>query len=217
MKERGLVTSGKKADLVARLEEAMDEELLGEDDEIPQTMTEATEPIEDADADTEVDAAVVAAPEDVIAPAPEIAEDVTKVEEPASDDVIVETPLTVGMTEEEKLKARAARFGVTATTGTNAEKLKARAQRFGLPVPEDKSEVQRRLAERAKRFNLPEPADPTEETKKRKKRAERFGITASEGQSSNFEEKKKQRAQRFGNKTSAEEEEKRKKRLQRFS
>eukprot|EP00887_Chlorella_sp_A99_P000206 scaffold13.g206.t1 len=93
-------------------------------------------------------------------------------------------------------------------TLTQAEKMRLRAERFGLPVKAgeegapsigglgkfDVVEELERRKKRAGRFGLPIPVTKEEENIKKKQRAQRFGIETKEI----VEEKKKARAERFG-------------------
>ena len=100
--------------------------------------------------------------------------------------------------EEEKKKARAARFGLV----SDEERFKARAKKFGIVSDEEK------MAKRLKKFKT---ADTSDETKMAA-RAKRFGLNSNN--TTDEAEKKKARAERFGLNTH---EEKMKKRLERFA
>jgi len=88
------------------------------------------------------------------------------------------------MTDAERAKLRAARFGAP-NADEDAEKKKARAERFGLA---DKDLDAEKKKARAERFGL---ADKDLEEEKKKARAERFGIQSEA-------DKMKARAERFG-------------------
>lgn len=114
-------------------------------------------------------------------------------------------PVTAVLTEAEKAKLRAERFGVTThkqstQSGVIAglgmfdpqeeyERRKKRAERFGLPVPVNEHEEKEKKKARAERFGLPVPISKDELEEKKKQRAERF--------MSEEEKKKKERAARF--------------------
>lgn len=131
---------------------------------------------------------VVEAPAEVVAPVAVVQEEV-KVESPAKEEPkgqiidlapkAVEVPAVSmeNLTDEEKLKLRAARFGQGAVSSTDAL----------TKITEDK----KKLEERAQRFGI-----VTEEAqaKKMQERAERFGIQTKEMQ----EAKKLERMKRFG-------------------
>lgn len=118
---------------------------------------------------------------------------------------------TAKLTEAEKAKLRAERFGVTtqkqskqsgAIAGLGMfdpqeeyERRKKRAERFGLPVPVNEHEEKEKKKARAERFGLPVPITKDELEEKKRQRAERF--------MSEEEKKKKERAARFGSGTSS--------------
>lgn len=112
--------------------------------------------------------------------------------------------LTQGMTEQEKAKARAERFGIPEKTQlpgkaeTEAkEQHKKKAGICGLGDVDRKEEFERRK-KRAERFGLPVPVDTEEEQEKKKKRAERFGMPAPPPSALEVAAKLKAREERFG-------------------
>ncbi|EQC34653.1 hypothetical protein SDRG_07973 [Saprolegnia diclina VS20] len=166
--KRGLSTVGVKAELVQRLELALDEEEFGSEAHEQATLAAAEaspigsatpEPVEEP----AQEAPKEASPPKHAEPVPELVKDAP---------VVAAAPVTVGMTEEEKRKARAAKFGI--------------------PLTEDQ-----RKMERAQRFNALKAAgavDATVETVKKSKRAERFGIESDD----KVQAQKKARGERFG-------------------
>jgi hypothetical protein len=86
-------------------------------------------------------------------------------------------PASAAETDEEKLAARKARFGITSAD----EKMKVRQARFGTAAKAT-GVSKEKLAARAKRFGIPASADPSklvsEELKR--KRMERFGVVDQE-------------------------------------
>mmetsp|Transcript_16827 Transcript_16827/g.37741 ORF Transcript_16827/g.37741 Transcript_16827/m.37741 type:complete len:292 (-) Transcript_16827:706-1581(-) len=136
LKKKNLSTTGKKAELVARLEEALANETTAEP-EAPAPEPEAPEP----------EAAEPAADPE---PAPEVAETVEEAPAEAAAEAAPaeEAPAVAGPTADEieqKKRARAERFGIPVVEtkapapaaksgGLSAEVLAARAARFGLPT-----------------------------------------------------------------------------------
>jgi len=103
------------------------------------------------------------------------------------------SPSVPGMTDEEKKKLRAERFGIE-TAETETDKKKARAERFGVPNADVDAEKRK---SRAERFGLP---DKNLETDKKRAREERFGVGkgADDAQKKLDAEKKAEREAKFG-------------------
>lgn len=133
------------------------------------------------------------------------------------DDVKTQTNNAI-LTEADKVKLRAQRFGIAADGGKEGsatlgkgsigglgafdateelEKRKKRAERFGMPIPVSKEEEEARKRARAERFGLPVPVNTEEEKARKKARAERFGLPIPLSKEE-LEAKKKARAERFG-------------------
>eukprot|EP00043_Microstomoeca_roanoka_P020283 m.243351 g.243351 ORF g.243351 m.243351 type:complete len:262 (-) comp17140_c0_seq1:2771-3556(-) len=191
LKEKGLDTSGKKADLIARLKDHEEAELLGIAGDEPladvdMSLTEVTEPLDEEEGIE--------------------AEDEEEEEEPeGEEETTTATPTTVKTTTTTVAKAPAAtQAETTASEGgqTAAERRAARAARFGVPTKED---LKSKRVDRAKRFGL---VTKEVQDEKRQQRAERFGATTQKGSKATAaplseEEKAKraERAKRFGIKT----------------
>mmetsp|Transcript_11308 Transcript_11308/g.13700 ORF Transcript_11308/g.13700 Transcript_11308/m.13700 type:complete len:211 (-) Transcript_11308:1724-2356(-) len=190
LKSRGLDTKGKKDELVARLEQALDDELLGEEADVEvnansaegngaaskvtkETDTPATSPskIPTANSNTESKSVEKQTPQSVaktgVSATP--AQESTEKNKPENNLSLEELVA--------KRKARAARFGVQYKPSKEEIQLKAeeekkkrldRAKRFGLVTKDLEAERKRK---RAERFNI---VTPDVEAEKRKKRAERF-------------------------------------------
>lgn len=200
LQKRGLDTKGVKEVLIDRLSAAMDSEDQQHDEEQPAPPAH----IEEAPAADTVE----------IAPALTTTETA-----PKSQPIATTTPADStkpSLTEEERQKLRAERFGLTsATTPSSAggigglghlnpseefEKRKKRAERFGLPVPINQSEELAKKKARAERFGIDVPVSKEEFEAKKKARAERFssGATPTEGGLSEEERKRREeRAKRF--------------------
>mmetsp|Transcript_23829 Transcript_23829/g.47360 ORF Transcript_23829/g.47360 Transcript_23829/m.47360 type:complete len:297 (-) Transcript_23829:235-1125(-) len=171
---RGLASAGLKADLITRLQGAVDEEEFGfggdgaddgtGDGGASTEVANGSPPVAPASGgvpgeDGEI--ALAAPPPPATAPAP------SPSQTPPADDNAA------------RLAARAARFGViseAARAGEEARKKTARAARFG--IVDEEAEAERiateeaeKVAARAARFGLPLPFDV-----QRKRRAARFGI-----------------------------------------
>ncbi|XP_066527153.1 SAP domain-containing ribonucleoprotein isoform X1 [Hoplias malabaricus] len=184
---RGLDVKGNKGDLIARLQQYIDEQ--EEDVNEEEALEEFTEEVSPKEEEV--------APE-VSAPEPET--EVKKVVKINPSSTVDERLLkraerfNLPPDADSKKAARAARFGIAATAtapskGTSAipkanvdvEVLKKRAERFGMNV----SSVSKKV----------------EEDEKLKKRKERFGImtSAAAAGAEDSEAKKRKRAERFGN------------------
>ncbi|XP_026193036.1 SAP domain-containing ribonucleoprotein [Cyclospora cayetanensis] len=211
--EKGLPTTGKKTELIERLQSAT-QSVSSVDAALVAAVSPDTSSNAHAGTSAEDDSAGAAgAPlsaalgrHPVVKPANGLSPDAVA---PASGATSAVSSITPAMSEEEKLAARKAKFGIK----TDKDKLQERAKRFGLFDPAVEEEKKK---QRAQRFGLsPSSAAAstqvrtisTEEAEKRKKRAERFGIVDEE-------ERKRKRAERFGIES---EEEKLQKRLQRFA
>jgi len=187
LQQRGLSVAGKKAELVARLEEAETT------NQIDKPKTSAEKPKESPKTDeAEIDIAT---------------EDLT-LEEKKEQNGKDEQELT----EEEKKKRRAGRFGITLVT-SDSEKNRQRAERFGLPI-NNKSHnplAAEKQQQRAQRFGLPIKSKGASsltsplDANRLKQRQERFGLdtTTFQTKSKNLtwnaeeEQKKRKRAERF--------------------
>ena len=161
LKLRGLKTSGKKADLISRLEQALEDELL-ENTGGTSSATPITEPAVVDNTPTEKPIAAVEGLEKSSATTP----------------LKSDTPVT----ESEKRRARAIKYQTVynPTTAEVEQSKKAehqkrleRAKRFGLTTRESELEKRRK---RAARFNV---SDPVLEKEKRRKRKERFTVKLS--------------------------------------
>lgn len=216
LQKRSLDTSGLKAALVERLEEAVKTEIPEEP---------AAEPAFTATADSTLGAAATSEPATEPVPVEKTAEGEAANEAAQPGRVGLEHS---NVAELEKRKARAARFGVPLN---NPEDKKAlRAQRFGTvgnaaaekrkasePISSQKAASKEELAAllekkkaRAARFNVPLMTTGDEEQLRLKSRAERFKDQLSNAplakaavkgkttaQAAEFEAKKKARAERF--------------------
>jgi SAP domain-containing ribonucleoprotein len=202
LSKRGLDTKGVKDDLIQRLAAAI------EGDTGPQEAVEA--PAAETAAPEPVQVQVTAAPASVdAAPAP--------VTNPAPTETTAPKTAGAALTEDEKQKLRAERFGIPATAGAGSaptidaaeelERRKKRAERFGLPLPIDASVEAAKKKARAERFGLAVPVTKEEIEAKKKARAERFGSGAAPGAavasaaatalSAEEERKREERAKRF--------------------
>lgn len=198
---RGLDTTGLKAVLVERLEEALSNQGAGAEAAVPaQDAPAAQAPTEAAAPVAATDTAAPAAAEEKAAPAAV---------------VLSAEALQKALSEDEKRKLREQRFGAGgggASIGALGKvdlaeeimKRKERAKKFGLPVPVFAAEEAMKKAQRRERFGLPPSKEEQakidkeqaaavarELAEKRKARADRFG-TATEA------DKTEARAKRFG-------------------
>eukprot|EP00033_Pygsuia_biforma_P001948 GCRY01002170.1.p1 GENE.GCRY01002170.1~~GCRY01002170.1.p1 ORF type:complete len:239 (-),score=51.80 GCRY01002170.1:107-823(-) len=153
LSQRSLPTQGNKKDLVDRLKTALLEESSQEAKEVPAT----TEP----EAVAEPEPAAVNAS---CAPAEGVAV--------VSDSPNVKN--TQNLSDAERLKLRAEKFGLpVVSTLSDEERKKRRAEKFGLPLTNALSEEEKKKM-RAQKFGL--PATPLNDMGKKKQRAERFGV-----------------------------------------
>lgn len=202
---RGLETKGVKDDLIARLSAAMEVEAKEEPETEVEPEAERVHQGEDGDAnavnvvskqvpkETDASAKVKSANGDGSAPnlqtlATEPGQTPTQV--PSS----METNKTSALTEDEKKKLRAERFGITLSQSAGKDQIgglgqfdaaeelerrKKRAERFGLPVPVSAAEEEARKKQRAERFGLQVPVTKEELKAKLEARAARFGFPIS--------------------------------------
>lgn len=214
--KRDLDTKGVKDELIERLATAMEAE--GGDADVQDAVEPETAP---AEAAPEPALETIATEPEAAAPDPEAVK--TADAAPATGGAPIPTPKPV-LTEAEKQKLRAERFGLPATgaaAGKGAtppaaimglgqfdpleehERRKKRAERFGLPVPVLKAEEEARKKARAERFGIEVPPTKEELEAKKKARAERFGgagaTAPADGEVVSEEMKKKleERAKRF--------------------
>eukprot|EP00511_Aplanochytrium_stocchinoi_P010284 CAMPEP_0204860644 /NCGR_PEP_ID=MMETSP1348-20121228/716_1 /ASSEMBLY_ACC=CAM_ASM_000700 /TAXON_ID=215587 /ORGANISM="Aplanochytrium stocchinoi, Strain GSBS06" /LENGTH=205 /DNA_ID=CAMNT_0052009507 /DNA_START=153 /DNA_END=770 /DNA_ORIENTATION=+ len=189
LKKRGLDSKGKKDELVARLEQALEDELLGED---PEAESKVVKHPPTTTAEEKAPAATMA--KELVKPK-EAADKVAGARKEPSEDNQASTSADLAT----KRKSRAARFGLEYKPSKEEIDLKAkeeqrkrldRAKRFGIVTADLESEKKRK---RAERFNM---VTPDLEAEKRKKRAERFGATLSAAE----DEKRRKRTERFGTK-----------------
>ena len=211
--KRGLDSKGVKDELVQRLADAM---------EVQGTDTGALEPLPDLDT-----AGDLSAPEKVRFTSPQPfnldkidrlhayacmqvpQKPIDTIEPPAPSEA---TPPKVShkLSEEDKVKLRAERFGQISGKESIAgglgkisheeefEKRKKRAERFGLPIPVSAVEEENKKKARAGRFGLQVPLTQAEEDAKKKARTERFaGVKPNVPKSEEFMKKLEERAKRF--------------------
>jgi len=195
-KARNLPVSGKKSELISRLEDYM-------------TKNEGAEITED-DLLEEPDVSLGEESQENESPPAEKAE--AEETSPTSEEA---PEASVEMTEEERKLERAKKFGIEAPEVVD-DKKKSRAERFGLPTPAANGGG-------AKKGGAA-PADPEMEAKK-KSRAERFGLTVNQKRKAKLEgtdiaidaEKLKKRQERFGNISAAATDDKKASRAARFA
>ena len=225
---RGLETKGVKDDLIARLSEAMEAEAT-----VEAQGQDAERGAERVDAEQTSEAVNINQPENKDRTAPVGPKTAGDGSTPANINEKPETGKTPeqgfprnetnkasALTEDEKKKLRAERFGTTPTQSNGKgqkigglgqfdaaeelERRKKRAERFGLPVPVSAAEEEARKKQRAERFGLQVPISKEELKAKLEARAARFGLpissqtTASSKVESDAEARKREeRAKRF--------------------
>ncbi|CAL8068053.1 unnamed protein product [Calicophoron daubneyi] len=148
--------------------------------------------------------------------------------EKAEETSIQTKPITEA-SDNERLSIRASRFGVSRPAGLGTlsdDKLTARAKRFGLPIGDDAAKLRsggttddaEKLKKRAERFGIPSTAssEKTSDDERRASRMQRFGAISSVAAGADDEAKKVARAAKFGLPTSLSDEEKLSKRRARF-
>eukprot|EP01147_Barroeca_monosierra_P009498 gene9498-1739_t len=188
LKERGLDTNGKKADLIARLKYDEEAELLGLDEA---ASSEAAGSGNEDDHDFEYSEHGQISEDDVDSDHEEVApthNPGNKTESTNQSDGGISTG---GSSLEDKRNANAKSFGLPTTADTDNKRLQ-RAKRFGLETPDIK---QAKHLERANRFGI-----ITKEVAKvkRQQRAERFGIQKQASVDPEEQKKRLERAKRFG-------------------
>lgn len=178
LSERGLSTSGKKDELVTRLEEAMAE------DGANSTTTPAPAPTSAHEAAPAAASVPVSDPQPAAASAPAA----------PADDAPAAAEGAPALSDFEAKKAmRASRFGIPVVS--KPEPTINPKKKGGAALPDDAEKIKKR----EERFGKTRPAaevDPAE-ADKNKKRAERFGNAAPQSIDPEEEERRKKRAERF--------------------
>jgi SAP domain-containing ribonucleoprotein len=108
-------------------------------------------------------------------------------------------PSAAPLSEEEKAKIRAERFGIPFTSSEKKQDKKKGGGIVGLGNADTQEEFEKRK-KRAERFGLPIPVNKAEEHEKKKARAERFGLPAPPPSATEIAAKLKAREERFGKK-----------------
>ncbi|ETV86910.1 hypothetical protein, variant [Aphanomyces astaci] len=228
--KRGLSQAGLKPELIQRLELALDEEEFGGMDGPDSTPVSAAVEVEKVAAPAPVAkkadsirnllnddsssvqspvVAAVSAPVNVAVVEPSTTTTATsasnvaptEVPAPVIASVVDNTPKAIS--EEEKKRLRAEKFGIPLS---EEQKILERAKRFQLP---NKHADDSKKQDRAKRFGLPVAVDAGQLEEKKAARANRFGLNAED-------DKKLKRAMRFNMETSETIDAKKKQRSERF-
>lgn len=228
---RGLETKGVKDDLIVRLSEAMEAEATVEAEGQGAEMADAEQINEVVDinqADNVIDRTApvgtdMAGDDSTLETTVNEKPEPGKTAKPKSFPTQVNTETnkpSSALTEDEKKKLRAERFGTTPTQSNGKgqtigglgqfdaaeelERRKKRAERFGLPVPVSAAEEEARKKQRAERFGLQVPISKEELKAKLEARAARFGLpissqttASSKGESDAEARKREERAKRF--------------------